>query len=176
MTPETVAYHEAGHAVVALLQRFNTKTATIKAKGVAAGCVTTAPRGRIDYDSGTPGMRDKIERQIIVTLAGDIAQRKFAPRSSRRWHTTQDRRDAATLALAVCGSGESATAYIAWLHIRARDIVHGRWNLVEQVARLLLEKGTVTGEEIRAAILPPYQKNLHTSALRRTDKTDKTPV
>ena len=117
------------------------------------GMVRQRPRGRMDLDDvATPQMRHKIERNIIVLLAGDIAQRKFAPRSARRWHTTADRRAAATLALSICGSGKSATAYIAWLHIVTSDLVEARWKVIQRLATELLERKTLTGDEIRDCI------------------------
>jgi hypothetical protein len=54
-----------------------------------------------------------------------------------------------------CLDHKSATAYLAWLSIRARDVVHGRWPIFEKVATLLLEQKTISGYELRAAILPP---------------------
>lgn len=152
MRRDAKAYHEAGHAVVAFFNRFRIDFATIRRSGDAEGMVMLKP-GRLDLDSATPVMRQKVERWIIVTLAGDIAQRKFAPRSSRQWQTTSDRAAAADLALSVCGSGESATAYLAWLQIVTRDIVDGRWPMIDRVARELLAKETISGDEVRAAIM-----------------------
>jgi ATP-dependent Zn protease len=151
----TTAYHEAGHAVVAFFMRHRIEFATIKPTAEYQGLVKSKPRGKLDLDSATPAMRIKLEDVLIMLLAGDIAQRRFAPRSSRNWQTTEDRQTAADLALSICGTGESATAYIAWLTIRARDIVHGRWSLVERVANALLERETISGEDIRTLILPP---------------------
>lgn len=151
---EATAYHEAGHAVAAFFFGFHIKSATVLAADDYLGRVDSRPKGKLDFGSNTPAMRIKAEKFIIVTLAGDIAQRRFNPRSSRTWQTTSDRALAADLALTVCGSGESATAYLAWLSIRARDIIHGRWDTVEKVARLLLDRKTVTGQELYAAIIP----------------------
>lgn len=154
MRKEVVAHHEAGHAVAAFLYHFKIDFATIKSDGDAAGMVRCYPRGKMDLYSASPIMRNKIERNIIVTLAGDIAQRKFAPRSSRSWQLTADRSAASNMALSVCGTGESATAYLAWLYIVARDQVHGRWNLVERVASALLDRETLSGDDLRHVILP----------------------
>lgn len=151
---EATAYHEAGHAVAAFFFGFRIKSATVLAADDYLGRVDCQPKGRLDLGSNTPAMRIKAEKFIIVTLAGDISQRRFNPRSSRKWQTTSDRALAADLALTMCGSEESSTAYLAWLSIRARDIIHGRWGTVEKVAHLLLDRRTVTGEELSAAIIP----------------------
>lgn len=153
MNRQSTAYHEAGHAVVAFFNGFRIEYATIRRDGDTAGMVKVKPRGKLDIESASPVMRDKVERWIVMTLAGDIAQRKFASRSSRTWQTTADRLTATDLALSVCGSGESATAYIAWLQIVAREIIEARWVFVERVATALLEKETISGNEIRAAIM-----------------------
>lgn len=113
MRKEVVAYHEAGHAVTAFFQRFIIEFATVEPSGDAAGMVRTYPRGKIDFASASPVMRDKIERNIVVTRAGDIAQRKFAPRCSRSWQAKADRHAAVDMVLSICGGGESATAYLA---------------------------------------------------------------
>jgi hypothetical protein len=68
---------------------------------------------------------------------------------------TADRRQASELALAVCGTGESATAYLAWLYIVARNIVDGRWSAIERVAAALLQSETLTGEQVWQVLLSP---------------------
>lgn len=155
---ETTAYHEAGHAVAAFLNGFEIEFATIKRCGDAAGMVKALPKGKLDLRNGSPHMRAKIESCLIMTLAGDAAQRKFAPRSSRNWQTSSDRESATDMALAVCGTGESATAYIAWLAIVTRDLIQSRWQSVERVAAALLEKETLSGQEVREAIIGQRRK------------------
>lgn len=143
MNREATAYHEAGHVVVALLEGLEIEYATIKASGHRAGHVKLRGKTR-----RTTASRLKLEGLIIVALAGDIAQRRFAPRSSRSWQTTGDRRDAVDMALSICGSGESATAYLAWLTIVTRDLVHGRWDCVERVAEALMQSVNLSGDEL----------------------------
>lgn len=154
MKLQATAHHEAGHAVVAFLLGFRVTSATIVPGSDYAGMVVYRPRGKVDLKSATAVMRIKAEDWIISILAGDIAQRRYDPRSSRHWHGTADRSHATDIALSLCGSGESATAYLAWLSIRTKDMVHGRWPIVEKIATLLLERKTISGDELRAAILP----------------------
>lgn len=155
MNRTTTAYHEAGHAVVAFFSGFRIEYATILPGDGFSGMMKARPQGRFSLDSATPAMRQKTENWILITLAGDIAQRKHAPRSSRQWHTTADRQAATDLALSVCGNGESATAYLAWLNIVARQLIEGRWDLVDRVAKVLLDRERITGDELRAIILTP---------------------
>lgn len=161
---EATAHHEAGHAVMAFLLGHKVRSVTIVPGATPdgeqyQGMVHSTPRGRVDFYSNTPAMRIKIEHVIMVTLAGDIAQRKFRPRSSRTWHASADRTTAADMALSLCGSGEQTSAFLAWLHIRTRDIIHDRWRVVKSVAAALLERETLTGEELRQVIFgrPAYR-------------------
>ena len=152
MTRAATAHHEAGHAVVAVLFSFNVEYATIRPNGITVGHVKCWPRGRLDLDSGTPVMTRKMEQLVTVILAGDIAQRIYSPRSSRTWQTTSDRSAATDIALAKCGSSESATAFISWRTIVARDIVKGRWPIICKVAAALLDRETLSGDELRQII------------------------
>lgn len=163
-TREASAYHEAGHAVMAFLLGHRITSVTIK-PGVTAegesysGMVYSRPRGRIDFDVSTPAMRIKVENMIMVTLAGDVAQRRFNPRSSRNWHASADRSAAADMAFSQTSSGEQATAFLAWLHIRTRDVIHGRWNVVERVAAALMDRETLSATDLREVIFgrPAYR-------------------
>lgn len=87
-----------------------------------------------------------------MSLAGEIALRRVAPRSVRRAHAAHDQASEVGLALQVCGSGKSATAYFAWLHVLAGDLIAGRWIYIERLARALLEHGTLTEASVRKAM------------------------
>jgi len=68
------AYHECGHAVVALALGESVRCATIKPRAGNRGQVTVG--GRIG----------DCETALFITLAGPFAHRRFAPRSN--WLTT----------------------------------------------------------------------------------------
>jgi ATP-dependent Zn protease len=81
---EATAYHEAGHAVAALVYGLAVRAATIiPAPGVTRSVGHANPsRGiQLDFDD-SPRARRRAETSIIVCLAGPAAQRRYSARSS----------------------------------------------------------------------------------------------
>ena len=101
-TQEFVAYHEAGHAVAAwrlgiALRRAGVTIVPDRAKGNLGSVshVQFVNRNVPWRDSD----RDRIraEKLAQLSLAGEIAQRRFSPRSVRRYHGESDRMSAIDL-------------------------------------------------------------------------------
>jgi hypothetical protein len=88
-----IAYHEAGHAVIALGFGESVRRATIKPRAGSRGQVTL-------------GGRQCGETALYITLAGPLAQRRFAPRSN--WLTG----DFAIAEKMIFGKGSSGTAAV----------------------------------------------------------------
>src|SRR6476646_9299762 len=65
---DTIAYHEAGHAVVSSMLGLRVKSVTIRPGSVLIDRFSSAPT----------------EKQILILLAGLYAQRRFAPHSAWR--------------------------------------------------------------------------------------------
>jgi hypothetical protein len=86
------------------------------------------------------------ERNIMVSIAGEIAQRKAFPRSVRSWQMDGDYAQMAELALRVCGSSEQANAFLKWLRIRTNDLVNAHWRSVEYLAKVLLQENTINAQ------------------------------
>ena len=132
----TVAYHEAGHAVVS-------RMLGLRVKSVAIGNVL------IDSFSRAP-----TEKQIPILLAGLYAQRRFAPHSawrSRNHAHPNSGYDFDTVALLIQdahGSGRVADLYSRYAFAKAEQLVEGWWQHIEAVAKALLERGTLTGPEV----------------------------
>jgi hypothetical protein len=76
-TIEEAAYHEAGHAVLALACQAIVRRATIKPRGNR--------RGRVIFDSH---LGPKADLMMLIALAGPFAQRRFAPKSD--WIAASD--------------------------------------------------------------------------------------
>ena len=155
---EATAYHEAGHAFAAWVLGLPIKRISIRPDGDAKGFVQhRSPLAgiRLDIDNSDRA-RLKAEKAILICLAGPAAQRKFNPRSYRKHHAASDFDLAGDLALRLNSSGEAASAHLAWLQIRAADLVSARWHVVSAVARLLLEREELgpngVPEAIQAAI------------------------
>jgi hypothetical protein len=76
-TIEEAAYHEAGHAVLALACQGAVRSATIKPHRNG--------RGRVIFDSH---LDPKADLMMLIALAGPFAQRRFAPKSD--WIAASD--------------------------------------------------------------------------------------
>lgn len=158
---KVTAYHEAGHTVVAWRLGASPRTVTIIVRGNVQGeMIQESPviLADLDYD-GSDHARNRIERAIMICLAGPIAQRHFAPRSWRHWHGGPDYVTALDLALRINGSPKAAKAHIKWLEIRTQDLLESLWGYVDDIADDLLMRGTLSPEEIRSALLPMHKRD-----------------
>jgi hypothetical protein len=158
MTKRSTAYHEAGHAVAAIAQGVAVRSSTIapdKQEGYAGrvrhGDLTR--RVNIEADN-SPSTRSRIERRIVVALAGTAAQRRYDRRSWRSFHSSSDYEMAANLADAVSSSPAASEAFLKWLAVATDDLIAARWVEVEKIAKALLEEKTLSGARIPALILP----------------------
>jgi len=158
---KATAYHEAGHVVAAWRFGASPRTATIIPHGDAQGeMIQESPLvdAGLDFD-GSDHARNRIERAIMICLAGPIAQRHFAPRSWRHWHGGPDYVTAFDLALRINGSPRAAKAHVEWLEIRTQDLLESLWSYVEGIAGDLVIRGTLSPEEIRSALLPMRKRD-----------------
>ena len=155
MSREATAYHEAGHAIAAW---------SLGYRPTAASIVPTAEsEGQVRHENPFPGItlevdgsdmaRLKVERAIIICLAGPIAQKRYRHTSWRRWHGAADYAKATDLALRVCGSSKIANAFLKWLDLRAKSLIEDHWDAVERIAMELLKRGTLAHEEIASLVL-----------------------
>jgi len=124
------AHHEAGHAVAwcALGVGHQIEHATLDSETLLnSACV----RIRLDRNATGP------EVEIVATLAGPIAQRKYNPRAYRKRHGSGDHKRALELA------GELAQGRLDELTGDAEKLVDEHWPAIEKVAALLLEHRTL---------------------------------
>jgi hypothetical protein len=95
------------------------------------------------------GQCDRVERGIIVLLAGGAAQRRFAPKS--RIGDGSDLHTAVDLAARIIGEGEVLEKYVGYVQARARAFVHSplNWMLIERLAEKLIEERRIDGRVAR---------------------------
>lgn len=154
-----VAVHEAGHAVAAvrLLGWRSIRLVTIVADGNAAGRVEltkTALRRLIDPDLHAVDVKtlDAAVSHAVFALAGEAAQRRLAPGSYRRYQCEHDLASMGEMLFAVTSGARESDRMAAWLDVRAAEFVK-RWAYeIEAVARSLLDRARLTGEEVRDAM------------------------
>jgi hypothetical protein len=158
---QATAYHEAGHAVMCWLEGVRIRRVSIRQSKTADGEVLARKIfQRADFEADTsPRLKNRTEKAIMIGLAGTVAQRIFNPRSVRNWHGSHDRNRIMNLAFRVCGDGKEIALYLTWLEYRAERMLRlpFHWELVEAVARAVLERETLTGIEASKVIFAIYK-------------------
>lgn len=145
---KSVAYHEAGHAAVAIRLGIGIgrKGVTIIPDKHTLGWaqIRKGFSGNPDYET-SGRMRLKIENRVLVLLAGLHA-------SQSGEGCEDDLRRAWNLLEYFCGSHEEVQAYLDWLNIRAKQLVESEVCKVkiEAIAQALLEKKKLSAGEVKA--------------------------
>jgi cell division protease FtsH len=149
------AYHEAGHAVAMYWLSLPIASATI-IPDKEAGSAGAAHGARFHP---TP---DRLEKEIIIMLAGPHAQRKHTGRSDHRG-ATQDYRRAVKFAFRRFGERRElgdveeelrsvVGAYLRYLDLWTARNVSLWWPAIEAVAAALLKRETLSGRQIRGIL------------------------
>lgn len=151
---EATAYHEAGHAVASLALGRGVRRVSI-VPDLAAGTLGLAtnhglPSFRPDVRDDAP-TQAKAEREILILLAGPAAEERFTGRRNRAGAAGDHAAAAAALALSLCGDEDEASAFLAWLVIRGRNLIAapGQWIRVAALARALVDRRELSGAEVR---------------------------
>ena len=162
---EVNAYHEAGHAVCAMLQDVSFKYVTIKpnkANGSQSQCKSfrRAP-ARIEYDD-SPRVRRWIDSEVIIFAGGYVAQQFFAKKrifggARGDWSAIFD------LLSLHSRSMDETSARHALLTIRARNLLLQpfSWRMVEAVAQELLQRYVLKFKEAREIAMQASNALLH---------------
>jgi hypothetical protein len=135
---QIAAYHEAGHAVIALALSVTRLHVSIEPKGSSLGRVVHL---------GLPGPDD--DSAILISLAGPLAQRRFAPDSE--W-PTNDLAAVDEIVAARVGTAAERAENLASLCDHAVRIVDHFWEDITVTANALLKRTTMTGDEITSEI------------------------
>lgn len=155
----TTAYHEAGHAYAAWLFRigFRRQALSVVPKEDYAGMFSHngLGLGRHPEFDGSDRARIRLERHVVMGLAGIEAQRKFRPSSVRSYHAASDYRKAHKVVSTLVADGEELHAYLKLLQIRARKLVtaSAAWPIISALAVALAERGTLSHREAMEIVL-----------------------
>jgi ATP-dependent Zn protease len=142
MRRERIAFHEAGHAVVAYRLGIEVEFVTILPTHHSAGHVT---HGDL-FCGGADSDRAALERAIKINLAGPMAEALFYPRYRRR-RGSQDYVCAFGLARYLAGWG--AQEIIRCQERETKKLLNLYWNDVKHVAQALLEYDELTGIAVK---------------------------
>jgi hypothetical protein len=164
MKKATVAYHEAGHAVVAWRLRIPLRRAgvTIVPDGDAAGsCSHRKIVGHdIEWDS-SDRIVFRAERLAQICLAGGIAQRRYCAQSVRRHHTDSDRSEAIDVMIHLA-SGRELEVWLKLLYIRTENMLANQdvWRAVQLLAEALVERKTIRAKEATEIMYAGFSERL----------------
>lgn len=160
---ESTAYHEAGHAVMAVHEGVALLNVSIVSDGDSqgrAGFSNPLSTFQLDVEITTKS-RWRMEKLVRVWLAGPEAQKRFNPRSWRRYHGEDDFKKAVDRIGYFATSNDEIEAYLRLLEIQVRQklALSRVWQAVEALAGELLEHRELGGGEaraiIKAAMAPP---------------------
>jgi hypothetical protein len=134
------AYHEAGHAVVAILNHRRFRHVTIEPGERTLGHVLFVKwRGRKPDASCDAGTTRRTEVAVLCTCAGPAAEARLRGRRNRIGAEGDDRHSA-SMAASLCGSMEETCALLKLLSIRAKQEIElpWVWRAIEGLAAQLL--------------------------------------
>ena len=143
-SPQRVAYHEAGHAVVAcLLGNWPVRISIRKYRKTA---------GRVTFRMTTLSDRSDVERQIMIVLAGPFAEGIHLEEEIECADLTKGWGNDAVqflglrdlLDLDEIGKDEVVSA----VAVRVRELLMSNWRKVDIVARLLLDMTRLTRRQL----------------------------
>jgi len=157
---ERIAYHEAGHAIVAFVLHRRFTHVSIIPDDTTLGHIRTSKlpptfQPESDYAGAT---RKLCEKEAMVSLGGVVAERFRLSRTC--WKGAHED---ITKALGCCeyhsGNLEEANAYLNWLWERTKGIVtFGReWAAVEALAQELMVRKFIGEQAARRIIRKAFE-------------------
>lgn len=158
---EKTAYHEAGHAIVAHFNYLHFKHVSIKKNSESLGHVSFIKPadsffGKMEMaarSSLTPYLHDRVQKHIMVCLAGNLAV-KIATGRRDFIGASFDHREAIELTERLGYGGHILPAYIRFLRLLTEAMLQRRWKFVEAVKTALIEKRYLSRPEIGEVICP----------------------
>jgi hypothetical protein len=161
-----VAYHEAGHAVANLFLDLPVKLVTIVPHKNSGGRVEAPGSSSLRrFDAAVElslRKRDRLERNVRSSLAGAVAERRFARRSWRSWHSQHDWMQASWLidTFLTGGNARATSAYFKLLQIQTENLIENHWREVEAVAQALVVHRTLVAKELSAVVRASFEARI----------------
>jgi hypothetical protein len=143
---EFLAFHEAGHAVMATMLRRPIRRASIRH--------THGLTGYVDYEHASSTLAEVreehrviIETDALILLAGRAAECERTLGSPLS-HASLDRQNARALLGSLEDSEEVVSNWLRYLLVRAQSLLQREWPLVHGVAHALLKDEELDGDAI----------------------------
>jgi ATP-dependent Zn protease len=162
------AYHEAGHAVASRDLGLGVRRVTIKPNpktGTGGICKAGSALKRRHNPESDDGDRNRMrmECDVVALLAGQEAEAHFRGRYNFGGARV-DREGANDLLSYFVSPGrgpqEEFRTYFKLLRLRTRRLVLHRWPMIQEVAKRLLERETLSGDEVEQAIVESFDAEL----------------
>ncbi len=148
-----LAYHEAGHAVIAYVLHLPHAHVTINHDRESGTSGRTIFNRKKPPTACTPSRAFRRELdEIDVCLAGPLAQSMFNRRSVRHWQSTDDFSKAMKLVMAGESDIDTCLRFIKGQMIRTERLLRKHWVVVDRVADALLEHRTLDGRHLGEVI------------------------
>lgn len=143
MSRELTAYHEAGHAVMALLVGRSVQKVSIIPSQNRLGAVTMQ-KGRAKQ------VQDKLEAEMLILLAGLAAEGRKSGQYNLQG-AAQDLRHVEQLALSRAGNPKQATKLIHKTLDKTQHMLSNKstWTAVKAIAAELLEHESISGRSAK---------------------------
>jgi ATP-dependent Zn protease len=161
MRRRSIAYHEAGHAVVAHRLGVEVEHVTIVPDHTSRGHFVHAD---LFCARGLGSDRANLERAIAIYLAGPLAQARLLRRLDRRRGGRQDYDCASGLARYLAGAA-GEREFLRYQERRTHALVEHYWNEIELVAQALIKRDQLSGPEVKDIIEAPRR-------LKQEDRAD----
>ena len=166
----STAYHEAGHAVIAVLEKLSVVRVSIEPCDEMLGHTTIdcfhlddeyrEVRGlhcieRAEWEILQLGWdRWRVEANARTVLAGDIAERIRAPDAPRSNGADRDLHRFSLWLIELTLDLEERAVYSRLLRMQTERQLRKHWRAVECVAGMLLERRTIGGDELVETMRP----------------------
>ena len=150
ITPEwECAFHEAGHAVACYRLFHRLDYVSILSTSEYRGCMKGADEDWHERPAGTSDaqIRAHIAKIATITLAGGAAVEKLFG-GMRDVEMRHDIRAARDLLESVAETGEELDIFIDRCWSQARRLVRKEWRAIKAVAVALMERKTLSGEDV----------------------------
>jgi hypothetical protein len=172
ISDRAIGYREAGYTIACWSLGFRVKRAAITSQNKPSEFLTWLRAARFSHNSGL--LRRSIVRyhdRIVCALAGLEAQRRAAPKAIGSSQAHSDQAIAANLLLRLHGEERERTCALTYLKARARNLVNRHWQMIQDLAKALLERPSMTGKEVgdvlRANLQAEANTMTHLESLRR---------
>lgn len=146
---ELTAYHEAGHAVMALAVGRSVHKVDVQAKGARLG-VCKMNKGRAGKAKSSKASTDNLEGDLLILLGGMAAEARKSGKYNMQG-ASKDLIEAEKLAMMRAGNTNQAGKVLR----RAMDKVHHLlskpeiWGAVKVIATGLLENSSMSGKQAK---------------------------